>query len=268
MSEEGKEKTASSLVKKFYRFDIYLTMIAVLIILAGLNVLQFGISNTIPQLVLAVVSSVFVEALWDFYKLRKWQYSKSAIITGLFIGSLLDPGQILYVPVVAGIVAILSKQLIRAKGRAFFNPTIFSMLVVSVVFKTSLGWWSSVNIIATAMLGLFISVKYKRLGLTIPFLALSALIVYAQTMSLTSAENLLMSAPFLFFTFFMLVEPKTSPFSGRGRMIYAVISSLLYFAVGFVLARMTGYLGFALDTTVVTLLLANVIAWIMNWKLV
>ena len=263
----GKSKL-SNMLQKFYRFDIYLTMIVVLSMLAAINILSFGVMNTLPQLVIAVVVATATEALWDFYRTRTWKYSKSAIITGLFIGSLLDPSQVLYIPAVAALIAFLAKTFIRAKARHFFNPTMLSMFAVALLFKTSLGWWAATNMYATIILGLFISVKFKRLSLTLPFLATAFVIILLLTQSLTSAENLIMSAPILYMVFFMLVEPKTSPFSRRGRLIYGPIVAILLFVMGFVLAQVSGMFGIALDTIAVTLLVGNVIAWVMNWKMI
>ena len=168
-SETEIRKPGQSLMQKFYRFDIYLTMIIVLIVLAAINVQQFGIDKTVPQLAIATVAAVGIEAIWDFYKTRRWQYSKSAIITGLFIGSLLDPGQQLFIPALAAVIAIISKIALRAKMRHFFNPTMFSLFVLSLIpvsilgASVSIGWWSSVNLYATIILGLFIAIKSPRI---------------------------------------------------------------------------------------------------------
>jgi len=276
-TEETKapEAKKAGLLQRFYRFDIYITMIIVLSILAAINMLNFGIMNTLPQLVVAIVVAALVEALWDRFKMKKWQYSKSAIITGIFIGSLLDPGQVLYVPAAAALIAILSKQLIRLKMRHFFNPTLFSLLIVTVLFRTSIGWWSSANMPATLALGLFISVKYRRLGLTLPFLLTYFLIgvllnpaVITINGLTTSLLNMLNDTALMFFVFFMLVEPKTSPFSRRGRMIYGPVVAVLFFAAGMILPRVLGTTGLLLDQTAATILIGNLIAWIMNWKMI
>ena len=296
-SETEIRKPGQSLMQKFYRFDIYLTMIIVLIVLAAINVQQFGIDKTVPQLAIATVAAVGIEAIWDFYKTRRWQYSKSAIITGLFIGSLLDPGQQLFIPALAAVIAIISKIALRAKMRHFFNPTMFSLFVLSLIpvsilgASVSIGWWSSVNLYATIILGLFIAIKFKRLDLAISFLLTFILIniftlvwttcqqgpelCFLQQLPITlynaSFSSFLfpfLITPLSFFTFFMLVEPKTSPFSRRGRLIYGIIVAILYYAIGFVLPQLVTSLGVGLDQIAVTLLIGNVIAWIMNWKLV
>jgi len=296
-SETEIKKPSQSLLQKFYRFDIYLTMIVVLTILAAINVQTFGIDKTVPQLVVAVVITVVVEALLDFWKMKKWQYSKSAIITGLFIGSILDPGQQLYVPAIAAIIAILSKTFLRAKMRHFFNPAMFSLFVLSLLPATilgafvSTGWWSSVNLYATIILGLFIAIKFRRLDLTVSFM-LAFILINAFTFLWTTCQQgpelcflqmlpitlynafshsflfLFSIAPLLFFTFFMLVEPKTSPFTRRGRVIYGVVAAALFFAVGMILPQLVSQLGAGIDQIAVTLLIGNVIAWIMNWKMI
>ena len=273
-SETEIRKPSQSLLQKFYRFDIYLTMIVVLTILAAINVQTFGIDKTVPQLAIAVIVATAVEALWDFYKKRQWQYSKSAIITGLFIGSLLDPGQIWYIPAIASVIAILSKTFLRAKMRHFFNPTMFSLFVLSLIpvsflsTSVSIGWWSSANLYATIILGLFISIKFRRLDLTLPFLAVFFALSFVFSQNFSTSLSTILSTPLLFFTFFMLVEPKTSPFTRRGRLIYGVIVAILFALVGMILPQLVSQLGVGIDQIAVTLLIGNVIAWIMNWKLV
>jgi Na+-translocating ferredoxin:NAD+ oxidoreductase RnfD subunit len=288
-----------SLLQKFYRFDIYITIIVVLSILAAINMLTipaFEIMKTLPQIVIAVVVATIAEALWDRYKLKKWQYSKSAIITGLFIGSLLDPGQTVFIPALAAIIAILSKIFFRAKMRHFFNPTLFSLFIITLISSiarnfassstgtiieaiipnsVSIGWWSSANMLATLALGLFISIKFRRLGLTLPFLLVYFVIsvlmnpsVITPNSLMTSLLNVLNDTALMFFVFFMLVEPKTSPFSGRGRLIYGPVVAILFFAVGMILPQLLVSTGLLLDQTAATILIGNLIAWIMNWKMI
>jgi len=222
------------------RFDIYIWMIVVLSILAAFGIYTDVISiSTTPyitviqtlvlQLAVAVVVATITDMLAKFAKTKQFKISKTGIITGLFIGSLLTEGTPLQMVALAAFLAELLKHLIRYQGRNIFNPTVLSLLIMSVVFNSELSWWASSSLPALIILGLFISYKYKRFSLTLPAIVFYLFLIVFQTPPVTISNiiSAFENNTFLFFVFFMVVEPKSSPVFWKSRIAYGLTVAFL-----------------------------------------
>src|SRR5437867_7146131 len=255
------------------KINIYTLMIIVLSILTTLGLINFivqpstGFPQNIPFVLfirtlffkafLQILVTVGVTSVLDLFiyyrKYKKWFLPKSAIISGLFIGSILDPTSLIYIPILAGIFAIVSKHLIRYKGRNIFNPSMLAMFLMTQfqyfpfddlvnIFPTSLAWWSAVSpfgywISYTIIfaLGLLVAIRFKRLDLVLSFLA-TYFVIYLAYSLLNPAilfTNQTNNLPLYFFSFFMLIEPKTSPTMKNPRIFYGIVAAIVIFSVRF-----------------------------------
>lgn len=245
-------------LQKFYRkFDVYWQMIFILIILASFGIFKYGFQNTLPQL----LSAVSVAAVSDFV-IKKFIFKikifpKSAIISGLFIGILLNVGIVWYAPAIASMLAMLVKNFIRFDKKNIFNPAAIGVLLILFLFPNSSAWWGGEQLIPILILGIWMLYRIKRIQMVAIFLASYALIFsvyYSSIFNISSIQNIFLNPTLLFFSFFMLTEHKTNPLTSKGRMIYAPISAALSFASLIFLPQYNFILGLVASNLVSVLL--------------
>lgn len=222
------------------RINIYDWMIIALSIFSAAGIYTFGWQNTLPQVLIAVASANAFEAVANKIRGKEIRFSKSATITGLFVGQLLPLSAAFYLPIATAAIAIASKNLINIHRRHVFNPTLFSMLVVSLLFGVSASWWGSfafptepfpmMSMAAVIVLGLIITIRQRRHDLVWPFIGAYLLFSFVVTMIFPSVTQLsvIIDVVTLYAVFFMLTEPKTSPLFRKARMAYGVLAAGVY----------------------------------------
>ena len=167
---------------------------------------------------------------------------KSPLISSLSLCLLLRTEH-LAVAALASFVAIGSKFVIRWKEKHVFNPT---NLALAVMIAGGLGgispgqggqvaWFGFL----IACLGSLVVTRAARADVTLAFLAFYVGLLFARAIwlgdPLTIPLHQIESGALLIFAFFMISDPKTTPDSGTGRIIYALLVTLaaLYAQFGF-----------------------------------
>lgn len=191
----------------------------------------FGLSSLLPVLIAVLTASVLDLAI-AYFRTKSFAVPYSAIISGLFIGGLLAQNLPLYVYVAAGIIAISSKHIIKINQRHIFNPANFGVLFASVILGAAHSWWIASPSALMILLGIFIIWRLKRFDLSISFLAtyLLANVIFNWNILKNIHELFLFavnSAIIIFFSMFMLIEPKTHPAGRKQRIIYGVLVAIL-----------------------------------------
>ncbi|MBI4894914.1 MAG: hypothetical protein HY831_00325 [Candidatus Aenigmarchaeota archaeon] len=214
-----------------YFNSMYVWAIGTLIIIAALASYTL---NTIPlNLILAVFLCCVIDILIKKIVLKKdLSFPKSAFITGLIIGSVgLLNFDILYV-VIACLIAIGSKHVIRLKGRHIFNPAALGLLVSLVLLSTGETWWATTGFllfgltIPLTVFLIFANYKADKLKIAIPAILLFGIVYFIEgylklTFTLNGILGALAVIPF-FFIFIMLSEPKTSPYFAKEQLLFAL----------------------------------------------
>jgi len=231
--------------------DVYVIAIVGLLILIALGSLQIGIIVSLPRVIVAVAVAVAVDIIFVLWKRGKIRFPKTALITGLFIGGLIDPTAAFYVIAIAALAAIISKNLIKYKSKTVFNPASFGLLFTFLVFRVGLAWWVASNIIVIIVLGIIVAYKLKRFELVATYL-----IVYYAAYYFVISHSLALSPVVLFFSMMMLTEPKTTPaHSWSVKVIYGAIVAILSVAFA-------GLLG--ASAFIAALLIGNLIGLLMD----
>ena len=199
------------------------------LLLYGTVVLDFGLS--LVQVTLILVTA----QLTQFTCTRLWKLPRfdplSAMISGLSLSLLLrtnHPG----LAVLAAVVTIASKFLLRRNGKHIFNPTNFGLVMMMVT--TGLVWvspaqWGSAAFFGflLACLGGLVINRASRSDVTYAFLGFYVAILFARALWLgdpmSIATHQLQNGAFLIFAFFMISDPKTTPDSRAGRIVFALL---------------------------------------------
>ena len=253
--EFNREETLSKL-KVF--FTAKKLMILFLVVLLIINLFSYGLGLLI-SLLISVLTASILDLIIIYIKDKKFLIPESAIITGLFISVVLDTSVAPYILVIASSVAILSKYLIRIKGRQIFNPAVLGLVLVGLIFKANYGWLlynPSILVIILGLLLMYYMKNYYLIGMYFASYIILASIYLFFTKNLDITILLGMN---FFFMFFILTEPKTSPYSKLSKIIYGSLAGILSFVLAFFMPSF-------IEADLFSLLLVNISSYFLNEK--
>jgi Na+-translocating ferredoxin:NAD+ oxidoreductase RnfD subunit len=209
---------------------VTLSVLLTLYTVLGQTVLYFN--RDLKQLVLCVATSCVVEILLAWLFTRVILFPISAYITGLSVGILLESYDA-RVFVLACLWGITSKYFIRDRQGHFFNPSNFSVVSALALchglatVAPGSQWGGNAWIpIAILVLGTTMMHRVGRLDLVGAWLAgytaMGILRVAVGQGGIVFALGPMLSGEFALFTFSMLPDPKTSPHTTTGRILWGV----------------------------------------------
>ena len=173
---------------------------------------------------------------------------RSPMISALSLILLLRTDDVL-LAMTAAAIAISSKFLVRFNGKHMFNPAnvaIVSMMLVSDQVWISTGQWgnAAIGAFALACLGFIVLTRAKRAETTITFLLAYAALLVGRALWLGDPLQIplhhLQNGALLIFAFFMISDPRTTPNTAAGRIIYAMIVASIAFVIQFVFYQPNG----------------------------
>ena len=234
------------------RFDPRLYQIAALggLLVYGVGWLDFGIGPAQAAVTLLGI----LAAQWLATRLTPGADAfepRSALISGLSLCLLLRTN-VLWLAVAAAGAAVGSKFLLRWQGKHVFNPTNFALVALLLCADgcawVSPGQWGSVAFFAFLMvcLGGLVVGRAGRADVALSFLAFYVGLMVARSAWLgepmTIPLHRLQSGALLLFTFFMISDPRTTPDSRAGRIVFAFLVAFGAWYVQFRLFRTNGLL--------------------------
>lgn len=166
----------------------------------------------------------------------------SAAITSLSL-TLLMRTDSLAIAAFAGVLAIGSKFVVRVRGKHLFNPANFSLVFLMLVSDrvwVSSGQWGTDTLIgiALAVLGFMVLNRVRVFTTSLAFLATFAATLLIRAIYLGDPLAIplhqLQNGALLIFTFFMISDPRTTPDSTLGRVLFGSTVALVAFVVEFV----------------------------------
>jgi Na+-translocating ferredoxin:NAD+ oxidoreductase RnfD subunit len=175
---------------------------------------------------------------------------RSALISGLSLCLLLRTNDVA-LALVAAIVAVASKFLIKLNGKHLFNPTniaIVALMAVTGAVWVSPGQWGNIAFFAFLMacLGGLVVNRASRSDVTYAFIGFYMTLVFGRSIwlgePLTIPIHRLENGALLLFTFFMISDPRTTPNSRMGRILFAFLVAFGAWYVQFRLFRTNGLL--------------------------
>lgn len=210
------------------------------ILMSGILFFEFQVR---PPIALTFVGAALAaQALFSQIFRTPFDY-RSALITGLSLSLLLRTGD----PLIAAIAAAMgigSKFLIRFRGRHIFNPSTFgivAMLVLAEGAWVSPGQWGTEIWIGFLCIGLggLVLVSAARLDIALAFLGAYAGLLLARALwlgdPLAIPLHQMQSGTLLLFAFFMITDPRTTPATLQGRIIFAALTAALAVGMRFIL---------------------------------
>lgn len=232
------------------QFDPRLYQIAVLsgLLAYGWAALEFDITPT--RAAMLAGTCLATQFAWTLGRRLPAFDARSALISGLSLCLLCRANDPL-LGAAAAIIAISSKFLVRVRGKHVFNPTnigLAVMLLLSDTVWVSPGQWGTPAWFAFLMagLGLLVVTRAARADVTLSFLCFYAALVAGRSYWLGEPAAIpihrLQSGALLLFAFFMISDPKTTPDSRAGRLVFAALVAAGAWYVQFRLFRTNGLL--------------------------
>ena len=233
-------------------------MLVLLVLVAALGVWESG-TGAGAQFIVGVLAAVAVDGAVSVAKRGKWFWSQSGAISGLIVAMILLQGS-LPVVVAAAAVAVLSKHLVKVRGRHVFNPAAAGIAVGLLAVPAT--WWAMGSAASLALVGIggaLIAWRMRRLHQAAAFFAANYAIAagYAFVVARPLLGTLVAFSP-LFFGFVMLAEPMTAPLARKGRIVYAALAAAVAWAFGLA--------GLA-EPFVAALLLCNVLRLVLDRRM-
>ncbi len=187
----------------------------------------------VEKVVFAAVAASVMDVAIEYFRNRRWILPDGAFLTGMIVAFVLglQESWIVILNVVA--VAILSKHVLRTRWSNIFNPAAFALVVAAIAFKTAQDWWGAlpdlgvIGCVAIVVSGVFIADRINKLPMILTFLAtyFGLLTIASFSHPGTVAETFrtpdLQAA--LFFAFFMLDDPPTSPVRHEDQVVFGLI---------------------------------------------
>jgi Na+-translocating ferredoxin:NAD+ oxidoreductase RnfD subunit len=231
----------------------------------GLLALDFDVGIIQVAVTLGSVLSI------QFACTRLWRLPrfdpKSALISGLSLCLLLRTNHLWLVPV-AALVTIASKFVLRVNNKHIFNPTNFGIVIF--LLSTNMVWvspgqWGNVAFFGFLMacLGGLVVHRALRSDVAIAFAICYAGLLFGRSFYLGEPMAIpihrLQSGGLLLFTFFMISDPRTTPDTRVGRLLFAALVAFGAWYVQFRMFRTNGLLWSLAACSVLT----PIIDWLM-----
>lgn len=230
-------------------------MTVFLIVLSIVSIITFNNYVFGLQLIFIPIVAMLLDVVINIIKIKKLILPSSGLITGLLVAMILPPSA-LYIQTATVIAAILSKHIIKWKGRHIFNPAAFGIIFIGFTGITA-SWWAATTLLVIP-LGLFLIWRLRKFTLSLTFLA-----TYYVISAILSYPNIIATAVLdttaIFFAFFMLIEPMTSTTVRRAQLAEGIFVGVLVFVVRALIPQT--------DLFLFSLLVANIFVSILNKKL-
>jgi Na+-transporting NADH:ubiquinone oxidoreductase subunit NqrB len=231
------------------RFDPRLYQIGALTVFLIYGIFALNFDVTLFRAALLVATAIATQAVCS--RISNVAFDpRSAAISGLSLSLLLRSESIALL-VAAAVIAVGSKFVIRVNNKHIFNPTngaIVAMMLMSNRVWVSPGQWGNVaffGFLITCIGGLVVN-RAARSDVTYAFIVFWSALVIGRSLyvgePLTIPFHRLESGALLLFTFFMISDPKTTPDSRAGRILFAALVAFGGWYINYRLFRTNGIL--------------------------
>jgi Na+-translocating ferredoxin:NAD+ oxidoreductase RnfD subunit len=227
-------------LRRFFRAPKGL-LIALMVAVTAVAAASEGLRLVAPGLAAGVLAAMLLDAPILRWREGEWIFPDGALLTGLIIAMVLSPHEAWWIAAVTSIIAIASKYLLRVGKANVFNPAALALVITFYAFDTGHSWWGSlpeappIALVVLFATGIFITNRVNKTPLVLSFLGVYYLLV--TTMAFVGQPGHvaeLYRVPdlnaALYFSFFMLTDPPTSPPKHRDQVVNGLITAAVSFA--------------------------------------
>ena len=217
-------------------------LVVVLALLVTIAARHEGAGAVARTLTAATATAAVLDALILRWRRERWEFPDGAILTAMLVVMVLSAQQPWGDTAVTAVVAILSKYVFRSRAANVFNPAALAMVATFYVFDTGQSWWGALpamgawGLVVLIAAGLVIADRVNKLPLVLTFVGcfyllftLTAFAGGAARVAEVYRTPDLQAA--LFFAFFILTDPPTSPVKYRDQITCGVIVAVVSYGV-------------------------------------
>jgi Na+-translocating ferredoxin:NAD+ oxidoreductase RnfD subunit len=200
----------------------------------------FGILDSYVNVVVSIGTSLIAEVVLAWLLLGTRKNLASAYISGISVGILIRSNMV-WPYVVTALLSILSKYVLRYKGRHLWNPSNFGvswMLFMAPLSVAGLGIQWGNNLFAMAViwsLGLVIVYRAKKFHVTAAYVISFVILSYVRSLITTdpflSELSPLTGPMYQLFIFFMITDPGVAVSGKRNQVLVVVLVALVEFVL-------------------------------------
>jgi NQR2, RnfD, RnfE family len=209
-----------------------------LLAVASLNV---DVTVVMPNVIVAAITAAAIDMAVTYWRRGEWILPDGAVLTGMIVAFVLRPQESWLILVTTVAVAILSKHALRTHWSNILNPAAFALVFAAIVLHTGQSWWGALpdlGIIGALVLlaaGGFIADRINKLPMILAFFAAYfTLFTFAGFFNSAAVGETFRTPDLqaaLFFAFFMLDDPPTSPVRHEDQIVFGMIVAVVaYFA--------------------------------------
>lgn len=244
-------KKLSQFISVKSQFIIFLSCVLLYLTYSNHNL------KLVTSAAIAVFTALILDSIILSCKNKKLMVSESAIISGLIIAFVLYSDNPKWIFIVAPVIAVLVKQLLRFQHKHLFNPAASGILAVMLLFHASTQWLGTSMWYVFIPFGLYFIAIFRKFEVLVGYLV-ATLILFGIFIVVSQKGSLLTVFSYLsyFFIFVMLIEPKTTPIKTYGKYLFGIGVAVLIFVFNLI--------GFPYDTDICALLILNLFVPLLN----
>jgi Na+-translocating ferredoxin:NAD+ oxidoreductase RnfD subunit len=214
----------------------------VLFLLAGVAAPVEGLDRAWPGLAAGAMAAMLVDAPILRMRTGAWEFPSGALLTGMIAAMLLSPLEPWYVAAITAAMGVVSKYVARTRSANVFNPAAFALVASFYLFHSAQDWWGALANVTPYLLillivtGVFITNRVNKMPLVLSFLG-TYFALFTVTAFLGDPARVaeIYRAPdlhaVLFFAFFILTDPPTSPVKYRPQLGCGVLVACAAYGV-------------------------------------
>ena len=210
-----------------------------------------------PRLFSAVVVAGIVDVIVLRVRHPRWEFPSGAVLTAMIAGMVLSVHTPWYVIPATALVGVAAKYIVRTRGANVFNPAALGIVLLFPLFHPAQNWWGALPDVprlaqlALPIGGVFIAHRVNKLPLVVAFLGFyfAAFTAAAFVRDPAWVSEIFRTPDLqavLYFAFFILTDPPTSPIAARDQIgfagIVAVVSFIIFEWTGAVYYLLAGVL--------------------------
>jgi Na+-translocating ferredoxin:NAD+ oxidoreductase RnfD subunit len=241
MSIPTRSRRLAYALRRFFRTPKGLLLLVFMVLLA-IAIPAEGLRTVAPGLAASVALAAAIDVVILRMREGAWVFPSGAILTALIVVMVLSAQERWYVAAITSVVAILSKYAFRWRSANIFNPAALGIVLMFFVFETGQSWWGALPDVTPAAMtvlfatGVFISERVNKMPMVLAFLgsyyALFTLTAFVGDPRLVAE---IYRTPdlqaVLFFAFFILTDPPTSPTKYTDQVICGVLVAVVSYGI-------------------------------------
>lgn len=228
-------------LQKFFRTPKgYLIILFTLLTMVALP--GAGLSHELPNLLLTMFVAAIIDLGLTWLAAGIWIFPSGALLSGWIVALVLSPQVPWYIQLTTAGFAICAKHIFRSHGRPVFNPAAFALILSVLLYSSGESWWGGLAGESFLLLpilfacGILIINKVNKFPQVLAFFGayfglftLAGFLVDPVRVAEVFRDPFLNAA--VFFGFFMLTDPPTSPGRDAEQIVFGVIVAVVSFIV-------------------------------------